>query len=105
MPAPCGCRLVGAALRVYRRRVWRAAIGSGLALALTASGVAAQSEPKRASCKRGAKVECVETPEAESARRRGITATQSNLSRSAPVAMPSEDQAARPLTKGLRERQ
>ncbi|HKH97153.1 MAG TPA: hypothetical protein VKA39_11600, partial [Beijerinckiaceae bacterium] len=85
--APCRCRLVGAPLRVYRRRVWRAAIGSGLALALTASGIAAQSEPKRASCKRGAKVECVETQEAESARRRGITATQSNLSRSAPVAM------------------
>ena len=90
---------------MYTGGIWRAAIGSGVALALTTAGVVAQSEPKRASCKRSAKVECVETPEAESARRRGITATQSNLSRSAPVAMPSEDQAARPLTKGLRERQ
>ena len=69
---------------------------------LTASAVAAQSEPQRVPCKRGTKVECVETQEAESARRRGITATQSNLSRSAPVAMPSDDPTARPIAKGLR---
>lgn len=75
----------------------RSVPGLAVAMALGATGADAQSGAKRAPCERGKSVaECIESPEAESARRRAITATQPKLSRSAPVGMPSEDRTARP---------
>ena len=93
-------------MQAHTQRLSRSLVGSMLALALVTSGAVAETPANSIRCKRGKRVaECIETPEAENARRPGITATQSNLSRSAPVAMPSDDASARPLAKGLRDRQ
>lgn len=87
------------------RTLRRSVSSSILALTLLGSGATAETTASRASCKSGKSVpECIESQEAEAARRRGIAATQSNLSRSTPVTMPSEDQSARPAAKTLRER-